>query len=247
MKEQNIFDNQEFFNNYYDIRNSDDCYNDLLEQPAMVELLPNLNGKTVLDLGCGYGYNCIDFINRGAKRVVGLDISKKMLDIANEKSSDAKIEYINMNMTEVMLLNECFDFVFSSLAFHYIENFTKLINDIFTLLNQNGYILFSQEHPIRTATIDGKGFFNRDENGNCVSYTFSNYNQSGRRKIHWFVDGVINYHRPIGEILTIIAKAGFIIEEICEPVPNEWAIKKRPSIIKEFLKPDFLIVKARKG
>lgn len=246
MSNQNIYDNQDFFSGYHSLRSSNDNYNDLLEQPAMADMLPDLTGKKVLDLGCGYGHNCLDFIRNGAERVVGLDISGKMLEVARNESSDVKIEYINMSMTEISTITERFDFVYSSLAFHYIEDFSKLIKDIYSLLNSGGYLLYSQEHPIITATIDDKGHFNQDENGNYVSYTFSNYNQAGRREIHWYVDGVIKYHRPMGELLTTIAKAGFILEEVCEPTPKDWVVHKLPSITKEFLKPCFLIVKAKR-
>lgn len=246
MNDQNIYDNQDFFNGYYALRKRDDNHNILLEQPAMAELTPELTGKTVLDLGCGYGYNCISFVRQGAKKVVGIDISQKMLDVAYNESSDPKIQYINMSMTKISSIKEKFDFIYSSLAFHYIEDFSKLTGDIYELLEPNGILLFSQEHPLTTATIDDGGHFNKDKNGNEASYTFSNYNQSGKRKCSWFVDGVVKYHRPMGELLTAIAKAGFVIKEVCEPVPCDNAVKKRPSITKEFLKPSFLIVKAEK-
>ena len=97
---QNIFDNEAFFEKYKSLREHDDNYNDLLEQPAMAKLLPDLTGKSVLDLGCGYGHNCLDFISRGADRVVGIDISEKMLKIAKIESKNSKIEYINMSMTD---------------------------------------------------------------------------------------------------------------------------------------------------
>lgn len=243
---QNIYDNKDFFEGYKLLRSRNDNYNNLLEQPAMSELLPELTGKTVLDLGCGYGKNCCDFINHGAKKVVGIDISKKMLEVAKAESSNKNIQYICMDMSDLTAISEKFDLVYSSLAFHYIEDFRKLSNDIHALLNIGGHLLFSQEHPIITATVGGKGYFNRDENGNKVSYTFSNYNQSGQREMFWIVDNVLKYHRPIGEIITVLAKTGFIIEELVEPTPKEWAIEKLPSITKEFIKPNFLIVKARK-
>lgn len=142
MSNQNIYDNTEFFNGYHTLRERDDCHNILLEQPAMENFLPDLNGKSVLDLGCGYGRNCIDFVKRGAKSVVGVDISRKMLEIAQKESEDEKIEYLNISMTDIDTLNEKFDFVYSSLAFHYIEDFTKLITDIRNLLNPSGYLLF---------------------------------------------------------------------------------------------------------
>lgn len=246
MSKQNIFDNETFFEGYKALRDNDINYNDLLEQPAMANMLPDLNSKSVLDLGCGYGHNCLDFVSRGASRVVGIDISEKMLAVAKEESSHAKIKYLNMSMTDISKLNEKFDFIYSSLAFHYINDFESFAKDMYSVLNNGGQLLFSQEHPIITATVDGAGHFNKDENGNRVSYTFSNYNEQGERKVHWYVDGVVKYHRTFSGIINALTNAGFIIEEICEPVPEKWAIEKLPTIAKEYIKPNFLIVKARK-
>lgn len=245
---QNIFDNENFFNGYRELRNSGTNLNDLLMQPAMDETLPDLKGKTVLDIGCGYGHNCLEFINKGAKKVVGTDISEKMLAVAKEESAHPDIEYRLMDMAEISSLNMKFDLVYSSLAFHYAENFKKLTEDIFNLLNDCGVLLYSQEHPIMTASIDeNMGHFNLDENGNKVSYTFADYNRSGLRKVHWFGEEVTKYHRPIGEILTSLAQSGFIITEVKEPLPKPWAVEKLPSIVKEYIKPNFLIVKAVKN
>lgn len=246
MSTQNIFDNETFFEGYKNLRAGETNYNDLLEQPAMAKMLPDLTGKIVLDLGCGYGHNCIDFVNRGAKRVVGVDISEKMLAVAKEESAHNNIEYRNMSMTDISNLDEKFDFIYSSLAFHYVKDFEAFANDMYSILNPGGQLLFSQEHPIITATVDGAGHFNKDENGNKISYTFSNYNQPGERKIHWYVDGVIKYHRTFSNIINALAKSGFVIEEVCEPVPEDWAIEKLPTIVKEYIKPNFLLVKAKK-
>ncbi len=247
MADQIIFDNEQFFEGYKAIRARETNLNDLLEQPAMKRLLPDVTGKAVLDLGCGYGHNCTDFIKLGAEKVVGIDISKKMLEVARRESSHEKIEYINMSMTDITSLPYKFDLVYSSLAFHYIENFEKLTADIYSLLNDNGCLLFSQEHPIMTATVTGLGHWNKDENGNRVSYTFSNYGQEGKREMNWICDGVIKYHRTVGSLITTLAKKGFIIDTVEEPTPEEWAIEKLPTITKEFLKPNFIIVKAKKG
>ena len=247
MSRQNIFDNETFFSGYKALRDSDCNANDLIEQPAMRKFLPDLNGKTVLDLGCGYGHNCIDFVSRGATRVVGIDISEKMLAVAKEESPNAKIEYRNMSMTEISNLNEKFDFIYSSLAFHYVKDFDAFAKDMYSVLNAGGQLLFSQEHPIITSTVDGAGHFNKNENGEKVSYTFSNYNQPGERRIHWYVDGVIKYHRTFSNIINALAKAGFVIEEVCESVPEEWVIEKVPAWVKEYIKPNFLIVKAKKA
>lgn len=67
--QQNIYDNNEFFENYKNTRLSDNSFNELLEQPAMRKLIPDVQGKSVLDLGCGFGFNCKEFALAGAKRV----------------------------------------------------------------------------------------------------------------------------------------------------------------------------------
>ena len=246
MSQQNIFDNEEFFNGYKQLRENEDNYNVLLEQPAMNRLLPNLSGKRVLDLGCGYGHNCMDFVHRGAERVVGMDISQRMLDIANTESSHERIEYVRMSMTAISRLTEGFDLIYSSLAVHYIEDFEALCKDMYALLNQGGYLLFSQEHPLTTSTLDGEGHFNRDEEGKYLSYTFSNYCQGGKRVVNWFVDGVVKYHRTFSEILSAIIDTGLNIVAICEPIPDENTVEKIPKMAKELIKPSFLIVKAEK-
>ncbi len=246
MSNQNIFDNETFFEGYKALRASETNYNDLLEQPAMAKMLPNLTEKAVLDLGCGYGHNCVDIVRRDAKRVVGVDISEKMLEVAKSESAHEKIEYVNMNMTEIAKLSESFDFIYSSLAFHYVKDFDEFAKQMYSVLNVGGQLLFSQEHPIITATVDGNGHFNKNLKGERVSYTFSNYNEPGERKVLWYVDGVIKYHRTFSNIINALSKAGFVIEEVCEPIPEEWAVEKLPTIVKEYIKPNFLIVKAKK-
>ena len=244
---RNIFDDQVFFENYMELRNREDNYNVLLEQPAMLEVLPEMQGKAVLDLGCGYGDNCRDFIERGARRAVGVDISERMLNAAERKGHSENICFIHMDMSRISELQEKFDVVYSSLAFHYIKNFSQFAKDIYALLNNDGELLFSQEHPIATATVDGLGHYNMDEAGNAVSYTMADYGLSGKRIVHWFVDGVEKYHRTLSEIINALANAGFIITEMVEPLPSKSAVEILPGLKKEFIKPSFLIIKARKG
>jgi hypothetical protein len=54
MAKQNIFDNETFFEGYKAIRDREGNANDLFEIPALFSLLPDLKGKSVLDLGCGF-------------------------------------------------------------------------------------------------------------------------------------------------------------------------------------------------
>lgn len=242
---QNIYDNEIFFEGYKQLRNNENNYNNLQEKPSIRSLLPELKGKTVLDLGCGFGENCIDFINKGAVRVVGIDISEKMLTIAKAENAFENIEYIRLDINDIDTIDEKFDIVYSSLAFHYIKSFSKLVNNISNLLKDNGLLIYSQEHPLTTAPKEGSSW-TRNEKGEPLHYNLSDYMDSGERKVKWFIDGVIKYHRPFSEIINTLIETDFEIQKIIEPLPDEKALKLIPKMKKDIHKPNFLIIRARR-
>lgn len=242
---QNIFDNEVFFEKYRELRSTENNYNNLVEQPAIKALLPDLEGKSILDLGCGYGNNCIDFIRKGASTVVGIDISNKMLEVAKRENSNESIRYMDLDMSQIGSLAQKFDLVFSSFAFHYVKDFQKLLQDIRALLNENGILLFSQEHPYTTAPKGGAGW-TKDESGNKIHYNLSDYMYSGKRHTKWFVDNVEKYHRPISEILNSMISQGFVINNVVEPVPDKYALERRPDFKDEFDKTTCIIIKGTK-
>jgi SAM-dependent methyltransferase len=245
---QNIFDNDVFFKKYSELRKQEHSYNNLVEQPAIQALLPELRGKAVLDLGCGHGGNCIDFVNKGAAGVVGVDISEKMLGVARKENSHELIKYMVMDMSEIGRLKQKFDLAFSSFAFHYVKDFLKLLRDIRFLLNENGILLFSQEHPYTSAPKCGPSW-TKDAHGIKIHYNLSDYMCSGIRHAKFFAnsdDIVEKYHRPLSEIIGSIISQGFMINNVIEPVPDEYALKKRPDLYDEFHKTTCVIIKATK-
>ena len=139
---QNIYDDPKFFEEYTKLRKNQDSANNLEEKPALYSLSPDLTGKTVLDLGCGYGENCPVFTEIGAKKVVGIDLSEKMLAIARRENPD--VDFRLMDMNDLSPITEKFDVVFSSLAVHYIEDLNQFISSVAALLNEGGYLVFSQ-------------------------------------------------------------------------------------------------------
>lgn len=221
-------------------------YSELLEKPAMQKLLPDVRGKKVLEIGCGIGSNCMEFVEKDALRVLGIDSSMRALETARRENHHRDIEYLNLEAEKLHEIHEKFDVVYSSLVFQYIEDFEKLVVDSSDLLKQDGTLLFSQEHPIITASSGKNLGWNYDEKGKEISYSFTDYHISGRRGSHWFIDDVIKYHRTMGEIVTALAKHGFHIEELQETCPNEEILERYPRMKRELLKPSFLIIRARK-
>lgn len=245
MAQQNIYDNETFFEGYKKIRENEVNANNLFEIPALFSMMPNLKDKIILDLGCGFGEHCKRFVESGAKKVIGIDISEKMLEIAKQENADSKITYINMPMENISQLNEKFDIVVSSLAFHYVQDFSGVVKNIYDMLNENGVFLFSQENPLCTC-FSGGNRWTKDENGNKLYINLSNYGIEGERESSWFVDNVKKYHRTFSTIINILIETGFKIEKMIEPLPTEDLLKKFPEYKDLFHKPDFLLVKVRK-
>ena len=242
-KSQNIFDDQVFFDGYRQLRENKFSANELEEKPALFSLAPELSGKAVLDLGCGYGENCAVFKSLGAARVLGVDISEKMLAVANEEHPD--IEFVRADMSDLSFIKEKFDAVFSSLAVHYVEDFSAFVKSVYGVLNPGGYFIFSQEHPLTTAPIAGASWM-RDGDGNVLHYKLTDYGRPGFRSTKWFVEGVEKYHRRFSDIVGALCEAGFVIEKMIETTPDEEILKIDKRWEKDFHKPNFLLIKVRK-
>ena len=245
MHDQNIYDNEIFFEGYQKLRDQPSAANYLVEKPALFSLCPDLSGKRVLDLGCGYGENCREFLNLGASHVTGLDLSEKMLQIAKTEARSKQISFVRMSMSDLSALGGTFDVVFSSLAVHYVEDFDQLLAQIHRLLTEDGIFLFSQEHPFTTALRTGPRW-SQDENGTILHYNLSDYSIPGIRTTTWIVDGVIKYHRSFSAIVNALSAAGFRLEQMLEPLPGPDIMASYPAYRKCYHKPDFLLIRAKK-
>ena len=240
---QNIYDRQDFFDGYQKLRENPHSANIVEEKPALFSLAPNLEGKRVLDLGCGFGENCRTFKEMGASYVLGVDLSKKMLEVAVRENPS--LNFACGDMSDLTFIEETFDVVFSSLAVHYIENFDLLVKSIYGLLAPGGFFLFSQEHPLTTAPMAGASW-TKDEYGKDLHYNLTDYSRSGKRTTAWIVDGVEKYHRTLSEIVNALVFAGFSIKTMMETVPPKEMCEMNPKWERCWHKPNFLLIKAQK-
>ncbi len=245
MKEFNVYDNQHFFDEYQKMRSEKINSNVLVEIPQIKKLLPDLKDKTILDLGCGAGGMSRYFIKQGAKRVLAIDISKNMITEAKKHDSN-KIEYRVLSMDKLNSIDEKFDLVFSSLAFHYVKNFEKLMQNISRLLNKDGLLIYSQEHPMLTATIPNDKFPKYYEVDKKRYYILADYQRQTKRVGDWLDLKVTKYHRTVENIVNTIINSGLEILELEPSKPSKRALELLPKLSKEFERPMYLFVKARK-
>ena len=201
---KNVYDKKVFFEEYQSMRTNEINANNLIEIPIMKSMLPALKNKSILDLGCGCGDMDKYFVECGAKRVLATDISINMIETAKQTNNNEKIEFKVLKMEDLNSLNENFNIVYSSLAFHYIEDFNKLLKDIYNVLTPNGTLIFSQESPINTATSkESATAKNKVEIDGKQYQLLSGYCREGERKVWWNDIYVTKYHRTYATIVNL--------------------------------------------
>jgi ubiquinone/menaquinone biosynthesis C-methylase UbiE len=240
---QNIYDNQTFFDGYAQLSRSVQGLDGAPEWPTIRSILPDLQGKKVVDLGCGYGWFCRSAREQGAAQVLGMDLSEKMLGKAKEMTEDPAIEYRQQDLEALQLPVASFDLVYSSLTLHYIEDLGKLFATVYQALVNGGEFIFTAEHPIYTAP-KHQGWL-VDEAGQ-KSWPINGYQQEGRRISNWLAEGVIKQHRMLGTYINLLVQQGFTIRYLNEWGPSAQQIADNPALDEEKERPMIFILAVQK-
>jgi SAM-dependent methyltransferase len=240
---QNIYDDPTFFAGYSELGRSVHGLAGAAEWPAMRALLPDLQGRRVVDLGCGFGWFCRWAREQGAVQVLGIDISEQMLARARAGSADGAITYVQADLESLHLPTASFDLTYSSLALHYLKDPSALLATVHRALVPGGRLVFSTEHPIYTApahpawTVDADG---------RKTWGLNQYLVEGRRTTDWLANGVVKYHRTIGTTLNLLIRVGFTVLHVEEWSPTEAQIAAKPDLAQELERPMFLLVAAQR-
>lgn len=241
---QNIYDDPGFFASYSSMERSIHGLDAAGEWQAFRSLLPDLRGKRVLDLGCGFGWHCRYARQQGARSVVGIDLSEKMLARARELTDDPGIGYRREAIEEIDVAAEEFDVVLSSLALHYVEQFDLVCRKVYRCLTAGGSFVFSVEHPVFTALETQDWYYG--PNGERLHWPVDNYQQEGIRHARWMADDVIKYHRTLAIYMNTLLDTGFSITRVIEPEPPAEMLAERPDWRDELRRPMFLLIAAVK-
>ncbi|SEK42421.1 Methyltransferase domain-containing protein [Paenibacillus sp. OK003] len=132
------------FEKYMERRQWQENANDTLEKPVMLELIGDVRGKSILDLGCGdarFGAELLGPAHRGGS-YTGIEGSVNMIQAANEliKGQNAQIEQAYME--DWSYPADTYDLVISRLAIHYIEDVDSLFRKVYHTLKENGTFVF---------------------------------------------------------------------------------------------------------
>lgn len=213
------------------------------EWQQLKKLFPPLAGKKVLDLGCGYGWHCRYAAEEGAKAVLGIDASERMIEKARSRGEAENIRYLVQSMESFDYPAESFDLVFSNLALHYVQDIRSIYQNVWNTLVQGGVFLFNIEHPVFTAGVRQQWVSDGERN---LYWPVDDYYFSGKRETEFLGHRVVKQHRTLTEILMGLIDAGFSLEAVEEAVPPQ-NMMHIPGMADEMRRPMMLLVKARKA
>jgi len=122
----------------------------------------DLNNKTVLDIGCGYGWCEINFLSRGVRKIVGIEVSDNDLDTIRKNINSDKLEIHVSSATNLSFEAESFDTVVSWEVIEHIPkgDERKMLNEVARVLKPNGVFYLSTPHStFFTNTLDPAWWF----------------------------------------------------------------------------------------
>ena len=239
----NIYDNKTFFDAYAQMARSKDGLKSAGEWHQLQPLFPPLWGKSVLDLGCGYGWHSKYAAEQGAAPVLGLDSSKKMIAEAQKRNSAANIIYKVCDIEKYEYPENSYDLVISNLVLHYVADLDSIFKKVYQTLKTDGIFLFNIEHPVFTSGINEEWLYAED--GTPTAWPIDNYFYPGERQTAFLGQHVTKQHHTLTQILMGVVNAGFVLEHIEEAQPSKEMLLI-PGMKDEMRRPMMLLVKAKK-
>lgn len=205
----------------------------------------------MLSIGCGSGVDARYLKDAGAKNVTGIDISEGLIKIAQAENPD--IHFMTMDMEKLEFPDESFDVLYSSLAIHYLKDWSIALKEARRVLKPGGVYVFSCGHPLdssleRYSDENGRGRrlgMYTPKSGERIFYgDYMSAADDGSRPITGLLKGidVHAYHYPLSKMSEWITASGFSIIAIHEPLPAEEMKQKDPVHYAQLMKlPAFII------
>jgi SAM-dependent methyltransferase len=169
---------------------------------AEVQALPDVRGRDVIELGCGTAYFGAWLKRRGARRVVGVDVTPAQLETARrmDREFGLGLELIEANAEKVPLEGNQFDLAVSEYGASIWCDPTLWIPEAARLLRQGGELVFLRNSTLAMLCIP--------DSGQTTTSLQRPFRELGR--MVWEDDDPgVEFHPGTGEMISILRQAGF--------------------------------------
>lgn len=235
-----------------------DLYRDHLNTPAFFNILPPVGGLKGIDIGCGEGYNTRLLAAKGA-RLTAIDVSETFINeaIKEEERNPFGIEYKVASATYLPFADRQFDFATSFMCLMDVPDASLAIREAFRVLRPGGFFQFSISHPCFNTSYR-KNL--RDADGNTYAIEIGSYFKNGSPVIEEWIFGacpadlksqlpkfkIPTFSRTLSQWVMALLDAGFIIEYMQEPFPDDEVVAAHPYLQDSQVVAYFLHIRCRK-
>jgi 2-polyprenyl-3-methyl-5-hydroxy-6-metoxy-1,4-benzoquinol methylase len=243
------------------VRMGKDYFREEMNNPAMFQMIGDVNNSSLLDLSCGEGYNTRMLAKKGAV-VTGVDFSEEMIKLASREEEKQRlgIRYIVADAADLKdLENESFNMVTCFMALMDIEHYEEAVAEVARVLRKNGRFVFSITHPCFDAceTADGETIaqwrYTDDAGTSDVSAAhmeIRRYFLIARCPVPWNMERLLKpfettaFHRTLTDYFQALHKGGFAVTRLVEPKPTTQGASEHPPLRKHMLIPHSIVIEA---
>lgn len=120
-----------------------------IELEFLSQLVGDLSGKTLLDLGCGTGKFGLKFA-ASAREVVGVDISKNTIEIANNTAEKYEINNFRGLLDDFKSnrYQDYFDVALAINVLHHTDDADVILGNVYRSLKKGGKLIVFEVNPL---------------------------------------------------------------------------------------------------
>ena len=191
-----------------------------LKDKCLLEKIGDVTDLRICDLACGEGYLSRLLSEKGA-RITGVDISRKLLELAIQASPSGDIQYVYDDAENLSSLkNGTFDVVVCNMALMDIPHLSSTYKAVHRILKVSGRFVFLILHPCFESPRYKQKEIETDQEENFVAKRVYRYSPEG----FWNSGGdgvrgrVGAYHRTIATYVNQLVQVGFVLSSLEEPM-----------------------------
>jgi 2-polyprenyl-3-methyl-5-hydroxy-6-metoxy-1,4-benzoquinol methylase len=214
---------------FSDLVTAKDITYETVLKPSLLKSLRDVDMSSVLDIGCGVGVFTSE-LSLISKKILGIDISKKSIELSKRESQKKNIAYQCINYLDMDDTLK-FSTIIANMTLMTMPDISLMFRKVYNHLIESGHFIFTITHPSFWPL--HWSYYTDNFNYNIETEIISNFKI--RNKVYDNFK-TRHYHRPLNTYFSLIIENGFKLQEFKEledQIPYRWY-------------PRFLLVKCQK-
>ena len=232
--------------------------------PEILQILSDVNGKQIVDAGCGNGH-LSRFLSKQGASMLGVDNSQQMIECCRAYNADADFEHLDITGDDIPYENR-FDVAVFNNSMQDMKEYKKGLSNAYGMLKIGGTLLIVVKHPCfhgrnescgwRILTEDGRSFTTghgltelekNEKNYTGDFFLVDGYLNESEHTREWYGCSTTSYARTLQDYINAIIEVGFVLKHVSEPAPIPAGQAENPALYALLARiPNFIFISAEK-